>query len=240
MIKRSTLALAFTALMAAHVGSVQATPITVEASLKSAPYGTEAFNFNVNGQSSSNGAGMLSFDIAKVIGAGPLQLGSSFLSFCVEFSQSISYNAKVNFTLLSAGNVFGTAKADAITRLFTGFGSQVNSSSTSAAFQLALWELIDDFDSSNWNSLQLTSGKFRVTSNNMTTGLAQSWLGQLSGITSKHQMYVLTNDLAQNQLIFAGTPLPQPAPNAAKVSTPATLGMFGFALVLLGLRRRQG
>ena len=215
MIKRSTLALAFTALMAANTNSVQAAPITVEATLKSAPYGTEAFSFNVNGQTSNTGAGMLSFDVAKIIGTGPLQLGSSFLSFCVEFAQSISYDSKVNFTLLSAGSVFGAAKADAITRLFTGFGSQVNSSSTSAAFQLALWELVDDFDGTNWNSLQLTSGKFRVTSNNMTTGLAQ------------------------NQLIFAGTPLPQPAPNPGKVSTPATLGMFGLGLLLLGLRRRK-
>lgn len=239
MIKRSALALAFTTLLTANINTAEAAAITVEATLSNLPYGSESFSFNVNGQSSNSSAGQLLFDVSKITGTSPLALGSTFLSFCVEFSQAVNFGTKVQFSLGSANSLFGAAKANAITRLFTGFGGQVNSTSTSAAFQLALWEIVDDFDSTDWNSLQLNSGKFRVSSNTATANLAQSWLGQLSSITSQYQMYVLSSGVAQNQLIFTGQPLPQPAPVTDKVSAPATLGVFGLGLVLLGLRRRK-
>lgn len=221
--------------------------LVVDATYKNMTYGTETFNAILNNKSSSVSAGMLSFTKNQVTGVMPLPIGSTFSAFCVEVLQNVVTGKKVSYSFVDASTRFSAAKTDAITRLYTLFNGQVNSKSTSAAFQLALWEIVDDFDeNSSWTSLNLSNGKFKLSwmdTYKNTVKLAQHWLGQLSGTKSKYDMYVMTNQFSQDQLVFGGTDkkidIPNPPSDITDVSSPAMVGIFGMSLLAFGAWRRR-
>lgn len=224
----------------AHAGLV------LDATYKTMTFGSETLKPILNNKSISVPAGMLTFTKNQVTGVMPLPIGNTFSAFCVEILQSIVVGKKTSFTITEAGARFSAAKTDAMTRLYTLFNNQVNSKSASAAFQLALWELVEDFDDNqHWTGLSLSSGKFKFSlsdTGKSTVKLAQSWLSQLSTTKSQYDMYVMTNQYSQDQLIFGGTPkkieLPEPPSNIEDVPSPGMIGIFGALLLMAAGYRR--
>ncbi|KKO49478.1 hypothetical protein VT06_06520 [Arsukibacterium sp. MJ3] len=215
-----------------------ATPITIDVTYNGMANGADNINATYQGKSSNVLAGMISFKYSNVSDSFPFTLDKDLLAFCIEFSQLLTTNKPMTYTVTAADQWFSAHQTDAITRLYTRFGKETGTSSTDAAFQLALWELIYDYNGTNVDNLALSSGNFKINNSKASTVLAQNWLSELVNVKSTYSMYVMTNEFSQNQLIFNGNiirQLNEPLP----VSAPATLGIFGLGLLGLALRRRQ-
>jgi hypothetical protein len=153
----------------------------------------------------------------------PPGLQTGFSGFCIELTQSVStghtYSDYTVTALASApvpGTAMGAAKADRIAELW---GRQYDGLSTAddyAAFQLAIWEIVND------NSLSLTSGKLRAAPSTVRT-LASQWLAKIDGTGPKTQgLYAITSANHQDFIV--------PAPGAG------VLAIGGF---LFGISRRR-
>jgi hypothetical protein len=161
--------------------------------------------------------------------------GKSFTAYCVDLNQSFSWNSPFAVTTYSASVDFGAVKADAMNRLYTQHVSEVDTVTESAAFQLALWEIVSE-SPGGANSLSRRSpnrGSFYIKSSSdggAARNLANSWLAGLgSGATGGYQLTVLHNAFKQDQLM--AIPVPEPETYATML---AGLGLLGVAV-----RRRQ-
>lgn len=175
--------------------------------------------------------------------------GNSFTTFCLEVTQLVSSTSTYTITSL-AGELdpiptldsggMGETRARLMQSLFDNhYGSALNSAFESAAFQLAVWEIVyeDTLDQSGDVMFDVTSGTHRITggsvlNNNSMLGLsavdqANIWLNGLSD-TDVTTLQALTSGNSQNQVRMI--PLPGPA-------GMAMAGLLGLAAVR---RRRQG
>jgi len=217
--------------------TAQATPITIDVHYNGMENGSENISASLLGRSNTVMAGMISFSHSNPSAPLPFNFDGDLLAFCIEFSQMLNTSQTMQYTITAAHQWFSALQADAITRLYTGFGSQTGTARNDAAFQLALWELVYDFNGTDFTGLSLASGNFKANRQSTSVTLANSWLNQLANVTSQHTMFVMTNAHSQNQLIFTGnngTPFNEPLP----VSAPATFGIFCLGLFGLALRRR--
>lgn len=234
MKKISKVSLVAMAMLTLAASKVQAAPVTIDMVYNNTmPYGSETITYKLNGTTGNVKAGLFAFNTSNISGTSPIELSANLLTFCVEITQNIKAGQNLNYTLMRLHELFGLEKADAISRLYTGYADQVTDTKGSAAFQLALWEIINDFKAGDWSSLNLTKGSFTTNSIKPAVSLANSWLGSLGGIENNYQMFGLTNQYSQNQLVFAGVPIPQ------QVSAPASLGILTLGLIALRLRRKQ-
>lgn len=160
--------------------------------------------------------------------------GSSFLTYCVDIFQSFSWGTHyTNYTLTNPATTLGwltNAKANDIGRLFTGFQSQVINAVNSSAFQLALWEIVNE-NSANYN---LANGYFTATryfgNANETLALttAQNWLNTLP-VNSAYRIQVEVSPTAQDMVV--ANRIPEPG------SLALLLGGLGIAGIV-GRRQR--
>lgn len=224
--------LAFSSTMA------QATPITIDLKYQGMANGSETMKASVNGAEQNVNVGMITFSHSNLSGEVPFDTTGNLQAFCIEFSQLLKVNQTMQYTISAADQWFNASQVDAITRLYTGFANNTGTALHNAAFQLALWELVYDYNDNNWTELSFKSGVFQTHNKNNIANLALSWLGELKDIDSKFSMYVMTNEFSQNQLVFSGisnTSFNEPLP----VSAPATLGILGLGLFAMAMRRRQ-
>ena len=88
----------------------------------------------------------------------------SFLAWCIDLADSLILNNTV-YDVVDTPLTFGTANvADAVdnlSRLFTGFLGDVDTGDESAAFQVAIWEIISDTGA----GLDLNAGSFKLMNN---------------------------------------------------------------------------
>jgi hypothetical protein len=154
----------------------------------------------------------------------PTTLRGAFTAFCIDINQSISNgNTYTNFNtaLLQDAPIptspMGAAKADQISQLWANERSLLSSSDSYAAFQVAVWEIVND------TGLSLTGGTFRAASGTVRT-LAQSYLDKVDGNGPRASLYAIASPTAQDFVV--------PAPGAA------ALGLMGLGMAARRNRRK--
>jgi hypothetical protein len=164
--------------------------------------------------------------------------GLSFMSYCVDVYQAASFGVTyTDYAQVSGVSQFGATKANDLGRLFTSYGSLVDTKIESVAMQLAVWEIVDETGSVGYNINGYNSrraGTFSAFSDGDTNldafRLANSWLSNL-GTSNAFTVSALHSDSAQDFLVLA--PVPEPSTYALMLA-----GLAGVGFV--ARRRRNG
>ena len=131
-------------------------------------------------------------------------LPAFFDSFCIEAGVPVPEGVIHDFTLLTpAAAGLSQHQQESLARLWHGYRASANTIDTSAAFQLAVWEIVHD------DGLDLTSGAFVVNSWGDPRDTAQSWLAAIAADTPPAptlEFIVLHSPTVQDQILVVPTP----------------------------------
>ena len=161
--------------------------------------------------------------------------GDSFLAWCLDVQGWLTSPAA--YSLLTGTDFYtgtaGAVKIDALERLATAVLPYVNTKGESGAFQLAVWEIINE----TAGPYGLASGNFTVASaSDGAYDLAGQWLTKLNNGTFSTDTMTLSvwkegvNNRTQDLAVFA-TSVPEP-------EIYALMGM-GLGLIAWGRRRKK-
>lgn len=155
---------------------------------------------------------------------------NGFQSFCVDIFSSFSFAVSSTDVLKPASIISSQAAVD-LGRLYTNHHAAIDSRSSSAAneaaFQLAVWEIVNEGS----GSYMLNNGNFKATGTG--SALAQTWLSELStasasnynaNIWAVQSMITSGKGYAQDVVVFA--PVPEAQTYAMML---AGLGLIGFS-----------
>ena len=150
---------------------------------------------------------------------------TEFINFwCIELTQHFGLGNTYNDYVASLPD---NATFTLLGQLFTeAYGSATSNSTHSAAFQLAIWEIIYD------PGLNLSQGTFRVTNPNghgSTVALAQFWLDNLHNYTDSYNLVFLHSEHHQD-FVTLGRPF-----DHLLVPEPGMLLLLGAGLVAMVL-----
>jgi len=157
--------------------------------------------------------------------------GNPIVFWCIQLTEYFSFGTHyTNYTPSAAANSL-------LSKLFTvAGGSALSDASHSAAFQLAIWEIV--YDSGD---LHLNSGALFVTDvhgHGTTVGLAQSWLDSLAGASATANLAFLTAPGNQDFVTASTIPLQT---TTTRVPEPSTLALLALAMLAAGgIRARRG
>ena len=170
----------------------------------------------------------------------------SYQSYCVDIFQyvttPVTYTATSLSDYLSSYGSTAATKANQINALIANGNSGVTNATTSAAMQLAVWEILYEYTSTTSYSLDsATNTAFWATGSGTDYSTAKTLANDyVSKVTSNvwkadssYTLSVLKSDSAQDQLIFSKA--------AAAVPEPATWAMMlvGFGGMGAMLRRKR-
>jgi hypothetical protein len=158
----------------------------------------------------------------------------SFLAWCLDVQSWLTSPATYSLVTGSAfyTGAVGATKVNALERLATAVLSSVNTKQESGAFQLAVWEIVNE-SSGPYN---ISSGNFKVgAASDGAKGLAQTWLTNLSNGTYSADTMTLgvwkdVNNKTQDLGVFT-----------LAVPEPEIYAMMAIGLGLLGwaVRRKK-
>ncbi|MBY0437518.1 MAG: hypothetical protein K2W80_04940 [Burkholderiales bacterium] len=157
--------------------------------------------------------------------------GSSFLSYCIELAQNFKFGVNyTNYTVVPLASAptnapMGATKAMHLALLVgKNFTDSFTSTIKTAAMQLAIWEIVHETNS----TYSVTNGHFKVDDGNNDVNqartLANTWLGELSGLKTMASLVTLSSPTNQD---FITTVVPVP-PSALLLGSGLLLGMWGI------------
>lgn len=169
---------------------------------------------------------------------------NAFESWCVDIFDNFSFiidatdilkpaNVALAGSTATLATVFSSKAATDLGRLYTDHHADIDSTSSSAnneaAFQLAVWEIVNDRS----GTYSLTSGDFRATGTGSAT--ANTWLSELSvASTSLYTADIWTVQSARPEGFGA-----QDVAVFRRVPEPATYALVLTGLGLLGFTSRR-
>lgn len=183
-------------------------------------------------------------------GAGSMFHNQTIATFCTELTQSVK-TSFVPYELIAlelaprpyvGGNHgMGQAKADAIRLLWAGVGSSAFTDGlTAAGFQIAIWEIVYDFDGSSRSSFDVNTGNVRFENAKIngvnSAAIAKAselfnlfvWESGAPGMRNgamEHGLAVMSSEQGQDQIVV--------------IPLPAQGLMAGVGLLGLAARRRR-
>jgi len=188
-------------------------------------------------------AGQLSHALSNPLGGTPVDLVGTRNTFCIELAQFVS-SSVITYAYLdtNSGSIYTgiqpyDSRITAAVWMFSRFGqvaSNTTNNDVAAAMQLALWEVMTDWDPVlGRSSLSIDSGAFSATKTNsnaingaLLTQVNLYLDGAVPGIGLPQNVAVLASNTAQDQITFV------PTPGAGLIAAAG-------AAVLLGRRKRH-
>jgi PEP-CTERM motif len=188
-------------------------------------------------------AGMFRFAVAEAnfSDSAPFQLSTNDVldAFCVDINTYLAYGP-TQYSLVRADDYFDDPDSTVVNRigqLYSGYNKVINTPDNSAAFQLALWEIINETGA----DLSLSGnqqGSFAASEFGSALGLANEWLEKLDDFDNDYNLFVLKSGsdgdhkLSQDLLVYSPAPV--------KVPEPGTLALLALGICGLLLRKKSG
>jgi uncharacterized protein (TIGR03382 family) len=182
-------------------------------------------------------AGEIKHSARNGTGIGEWFNGITLNTFCTEIEQHTS-GSWLQFTISNPGLVTPAnpvaAKTQALADMFallqTRRGTNAFNNDMAAAFQIAVWEIVYDFNAeAGRSSLDITSGRFDARSTNgnpLAAGISSKvneFWDAIGGGARTLDVFGFHNSTAQDQI----------------VPTPGGLALGGLGLIAMGRRRRK-
>lgn len=197
-----------------------------------AKYTGQGAGMSVNINGGSQWAGQLHYTLSN---SGPVyQIDGQWITFCTELGQNTNgsnqtYQVMDLSDLPTPGQGMGEAKADLIAAMYyVADGAQYVSNNTyAAAFQVAIWEIVADFDGT-LESLNLATGGLTSTTGGTFASTVADLLTAAYDSTAQSILVGLGNNSYQDQILELPGFIP----------APGALALLGLAGVVAGRRRR--
>jgi len=210
------------------------------------PEGYRNGTINYGNKSAYVSAGMFRFSVDNFVntsGNAPLSISSASVldAFCVDIHTSLAYGS-TGYSLWTAGEYFSNSQSgtsERVGQLYSGAFGSVSDRDSSAAFQLALWEIVTETESKPGPFLD--DGFFDVSDQfGDSKSTAEGWLAELDTYQSKFDLFVLASATDENgkklsQDLLVVSPKPP-----VKVPEPGTLALLALGICGLVLRKKAG
>lgn len=173
---------------------------------------------------------------------GPAELNGNWITFCTDLAQHVTSNTReydiVSVSMLPDNDPMGEAKAAAIRDLYIfANGSQLTTTTSNdlaTAFQLAVWEIVLDFNNNPeaGYGLSVTAGDFRARK---TSGSPLS-----SGVmTQLNNLFGAIGDMPESPISILGIRSGDYQDQIIPVPAPGAAALAGLGVLLVAGRRRD-